>query len=55
MERSFSEEANGRSVDKGISSLLWNPNVHYHAPKTPATSPSHEPDESNPHPHTLFL
>jgi hypothetical protein len=40
---------------QGISSILWNPKVHYRVHKSPNLVPHPEPDGSTSHPHYSYL
>jgi len=47
--------ADSRSASRDIPSLSWNPEGSLQCSQQPATGAHHEPDESNPHVHNLFL
>jgi hypothetical protein len=55
MEHNDSSEADGRSAGKETLGLLWNQEVPCHVCKRLATGTYHEPNESTPHHHTVFL
>jgi hypothetical protein len=55
MEKSPSWKTNSFSADQEIPHILCNPNAHYRVSQNPATCPNHEPDQSNPHHHSISL
>jgi hypothetical protein len=54
MEDNPSRKANSRP-DNNIFRLLWKPGCSSPCSQEPATGSYSEPDESNPHPPTLFI